>query len=249
LRIAALTIVKNGQFFLPIWYEYYCKMLGAENVFVIDNDSTDGCTIGCQNIISAPMKYDFDHAAIRACVHEEMALLLESYDYVMFTDVDEIVSPNLAKYAGIEGFIDHWESLSPTEAIHGVGWQIITDKKAPEIHAYDPLLWQREQMVQLSNFYKPVISTKPVKSFTDYNSSTCACSALYIFHLNHISYEESLRKWELEKTYKWNPRDLATTNSWQHRIKSKSDFNKYFYDCKQAVGHSIDIPLWARDLV
>lgn len=43
---AAITIVHNEPVFLPIWLRYYARFFGAEDLYVLDNDTTGGSTDG-----------------------------------------------------------------------------------------------------------------------------------------------------------------------------------------------------------
>ncbi|MGI4940925.1 MAG: glycosyltransferase family 2 protein, partial [Janthinobacterium lividum] len=44
MRIAALTMVWNEPFFLPLWLRHYGRHLGPQNCFVLDHGSDDGST-------------------------------------------------------------------------------------------------------------------------------------------------------------------------------------------------------------
>ena len=43
-RRAVVTIVHNEPVFLPIWLGYYSRFFAAEDIYVLDNESTDGST-------------------------------------------------------------------------------------------------------------------------------------------------------------------------------------------------------------
>ena len=44
MKIAVVTMVFNEREFLPIWLRHYGPQVGYENLFVIDDGSTDGST-------------------------------------------------------------------------------------------------------------------------------------------------------------------------------------------------------------
>jgi hypothetical protein len=43
-RRAVLTMVHNEPVFLPIWLRYYSRFFGADDIYVLDNDTSDGST-------------------------------------------------------------------------------------------------------------------------------------------------------------------------------------------------------------
>ena len=43
-RRAVVTMVHNESVFLPIWLRYYSRFFAPEDIYVLDNDSTDGST-------------------------------------------------------------------------------------------------------------------------------------------------------------------------------------------------------------
>ena len=45
-RRAVLTIVHNEPVFLPIWLRFYSRFFAADDIYVLDNDTTDGSTDG-----------------------------------------------------------------------------------------------------------------------------------------------------------------------------------------------------------
>lgn len=104
-RIAAITMVRNDQFFLHKWVEYYGKELGRENLFVYfdgkDQIIPDFCNginthvvdkIG-QTVVSS------DKGRIKFISEKASALFSSGYDIVIGGDADEylVVDPRTGK--------------------------------------------------------------------------------------------------------------------------------------------------------
>ncbi len=84
-------MVHNEPFFLPIWLRYYSRFFAAEDIYVLDNDSTDGST-DRDGFVRIPVSHDrVDHTWMVRTIEELQHELLERYDVVLVTDVDEIV--------------------------------------------------------------------------------------------------------------------------------------------------------------
>ena len=76
MRIAAVTMVRDEATFLPLWLNHYGAAFGPENLFVIDDGSTDGSTAGrgIANLVAkgrSPLDEE-DRAALVSAFHAEL---------------------------------------------------------------------------------------------------------------------------------------------------------------------------------
>ncbi len=95
-RRAVVTMVHNESVFFPIWLRYYSRFFAPEDIFVLDNESIDGSTDG-DGFVRMPVQHDrVDHTWMAATVGRLQNELMESYEVVLATDVDEIVAPDPA---------------------------------------------------------------------------------------------------------------------------------------------------------
>ena len=87
-------MVHNEPVFLPLWLSYYSRLFAPGDIYVLDNDTTDGST-DREGFVRIPAPTCRRRCAvdardtIQALQHE----LIERYDIVMVTDVDEFVAP------------------------------------------------------------------------------------------------------------------------------------------------------------
>ena len=104
-RIAAITMVRNDDFYLRKWVEYYGAQLGRENLYIFfdgeDQTIGDFCEgthaslhakIGTK-VVSA------EKGRLRFLSEQASQLLSDGYDYVIGVDADEfiVVDPKLGK--------------------------------------------------------------------------------------------------------------------------------------------------------
>jgi len=189
-------------------------------------------------------QYDFDHKWLRQTAYSIMRYLLMFYDYVLCIDADEILVPDPRKYKNIKDYVEK----NQKKILYSTGYEIIGKKKDKPIDFEKPILQQRSEWVKLKNFYKPVLSTVPIrKMYSDYNNSTLADPELYLIHLNRIDYKTSFDKYKMEKSYKWNPYDAKRSHGWQHRLKNDDAFDEYYLKIKNSVGKVEPIPKWIKD--
>ena len=107
VRLAALTMVRDEQVMLPRWVRHYSRECGAENLFVVDDNSTDGSTddLPC-SVLRIPSWGDkhFESTRMRV-VSNIAAALLEAYDAVLFADADEFLVADPEKYDGLRDLV------------------------------------------------------------------------------------------------------------------------------------------------
>ena len=91
-KCAVFTIVKNENYFLPIWLKHYKKYFNNSDIYVLDHQSNDGSTNNLDvNVIRIDYKLAFDHHWLVQTVQQQQTKLLEEYESVLFAEVDEII--------------------------------------------------------------------------------------------------------------------------------------------------------------
>ena len=164
-KIAALNMVRNDDFYLRKWVEYYGGQLGKENLYIffdgLDQQVAPFCAgthakavekIGTQVVAAEKGRLQFLSG-------QAAQLLADGYDLVIGVDADEyvVVDPklglSLAEYLGetpING------SLSPLGLDFG---QKIGEE--PDITEAEPFLQQRHYAQIGTRYTKPSILAKP----------------------------------------------------------------------------------------
>jgi len=107
VRVAALTVVRDERAMLPRWVRYYGDQLGAENLLVVDDCTTDGSTadLPCRVIQSGGFPEGRFEKARMALVSRLGAELLRDHDAVIFTDADEFLLADPDRYEGLRDFV------------------------------------------------------------------------------------------------------------------------------------------------
>ena len=165
-RICALTMVRNDEFYLRKWIEYYGNQLGRENLYVYldgkDQEIPEWCNgvsvvavdkIPGQVIEAEKGRLDF--------LSKTAADLLKRYDLVIGTDADEflIVDPELG--------ISLVEYLSKSEikvSLSGLGIDVGQHTgEESDITSDIPFLEQRHYARLSTRYTKPCVIAKPVR--------------------------------------------------------------------------------------
>jgi hypothetical protein len=102
-----MTVVRDEQIMLPRWVSYYASQLGMESLIVIDDNSTDGSTSGLDCTVHRipgfhPRKFNSERDRL---VSGLASGLLVTYDAVLYTDVDEFLVADPARYDGLRDLV------------------------------------------------------------------------------------------------------------------------------------------------
>jgi hypothetical protein len=112
-RRAALTIVHNEPVFFPLWLDYYSQFFDSEDIYVLDHETTDR-SMARDGYVRIPVSHEtVDHTWMVRTIEEHQHELLDSYDVVLVTDVDEIVAPD-PQFGTLGDYIDGFEEESST---------------------------------------------------------------------------------------------------------------------------------------
>ena len=192
-RICAVTMVRNDEFFLRRWVAYYGSELGFENLFVFLDGTDQALPDWCPDVnvtarervagqVAAADKGRIDFLSSKA------AELLQRYDMVIGTDVDEflIVDPELNV-----SLVEFLSSLPPRISYSGLGIDVGQHTgKEGEIDDSLPFLTQRRHAVLSTRYSKSSEITGPVAWGSGFhrvrNRNFHIVKDLYLFHFGCV---------------------------------------------------------------
>ena len=186
LKVAAITMIYNEPEYLPIWLKYYSSQLGYQNCFVLDHGSDDDCTrdISCGGVFHLPRTPQDENKRVDT-ISNIVNSLLNYYDVVIYSDVDEIIVPNPSVFGGIADFC---ASMSdPVITAVGLNVHHLVDVE-PELDLSKPILLQRHWVRFVSPMCKPIITRVPIRWGRGFHSSNhpLVFGDIYLFHLRYF---------------------------------------------------------------
>jgi len=159
--VAAITMTRDEGPMIRHWVDHYSRQLGADNVYVIDDHSTDGSTddLPC-HVLKFPYlnKYAFEQSRI-GLVNAISAGLLMACDAVLFTDADEFVVADPERHAGLREFVDARPGRS---ALGYLGYNVIQAPEEAPLDFSRPLLEQRRWAKYVPLMSKPGLKWDPI---------------------------------------------------------------------------------------
>lgn len=164
-KICVITMIRNEEFFLPKWINYYGLQLGEENLYVYldGKDQTIPDDIGRAHIIPCDriggQVVSAEKSRLSFLSNRAMELLKE-YDLVIGVDIDEflVVDPILNKTLQ-----EYLNSIEIKTSLSGLGLDVGQHLKLEkQIDGSKPFLNQRGYAVLSARYTKPSIISKPV---------------------------------------------------------------------------------------
>jgi hypothetical protein len=228
LRVAAITTAWNESMFLPLWLRHYGHHLGAENLFVIDNDSDDGTTValGASSRIRYP-RGPYDDVARVVYVSQLINAIRLNYDAVIIADCDEFLVPDPKLYGSLKDFI----AATPGDALMAIGLNVhhMLTEEAPFDPAR-PLFEQRRHVQFVSPMCKPAITRKDVAYSPGFHNSSLrpVLGALYNFHLRWVDCGYTLKRLHMTRTMQWKD-----SSSWHYQRQPDEDTLNHFLHIKK----------------
>jgi hypothetical protein len=231
MRTAAITFVYNESFNLPIWLRYFGGLFGAKNLFVVDLGTTDGSTdnLGEVNKIALP-RTEFDEYAKTNFINNLQKGLLDYYDSVIYTDADELVVPDPAKYPDLTNYLE--EKTFDYASCVGLNIIHIMTKEDP-LDPSQPLLPQRRFARFLSATCKPALSRVPMNWAPGFHCSDKPPHIdpdLYLFHTKWIDFNLSMTRQKVSREAAYSKRTVDQGMGAHSRYDNERFVREGFFD-------------------
>jgi hypothetical protein len=213
--LAVVTMAYNEIDMLPIWLRYYAAQVGAEACYVIDHGTNDGSTrdLGGANRVRIP-RSALDNPKRTDFCAEFCNALLKYYDYVIYTDSDEILTPDPAEH---DNLIDYVSAPGREVVTSAFGLNIVHRlHHESRIDIDRPILGQRRWGVANASMCKPLLIREPVKWAPGFHSSKhpIVFDGLFLFHLAYYDLQTALRRQEKRRRTEKKTADTAV----HHRV-------------------------------
>jgi hypothetical protein len=225
---AVITIVNNEPFFLPLWLGYYSRFFAEQDIYVIDNETSDGSLErgGFQRI---PARHEaIDHRWMVETVQKLQHELLTRYDVVVFTDVDEFIAPaprvgTLGDY--LDGFDEKWVNCLGYEILHQ------PDSEAP-LDRHRPILQQRHHWFYNDAYSKAAVATMPLTWRPGFHGRADfhfnLDPDLRLIHLHRVDHDACLARHRTRSTRPWSTYDAAHGWAAHNFITESEAFEHWF---------------------
>ena len=234
-RGAALTIARDEHVFLPIWLRYYSQFFPPEDLYVLDHGTSDGST-DRGGFVRVPVSHDtVDHTWMVRTIEAQQHELIEQYDVVVVTDVDEIVAPH-PDFGTLADYIDRLDE----PYVNCMGYELIhlVDREG----CFDParkVLDQRGHWFANQIYDKPALATEPMRWVPGFHRSAELKMRpdpdLHLIHLHRMDYDICLERHRYRQRRAWNSRDIELGWAGHNLITDEAEFATWFYGDSNAA--------------
>jgi len=255
-KIAILTYVHNEPFFFPIWIKHYSSIFSSEDIYVINNNSTDGSFEETQkkytfNEIKFETEYNHDFYKLFDFIKIKIDELLSKYSGIYIAECDELLFHKDGLIRAASTYIKH--RLSTVRCLSYEPVQIyfgIKDYIEHELDLKKPLLSQRKYWRESWWMRKCVFITENIPFYLHMHDHddiyTFADYKLMMMHLKFIDFEQLWKRNELTiQKGNISPIILKNNFGWQNRL-DKQTFVGMFLN---AIQQSSEIPEKYRNLI
>ena len=231
------TTAKNQSTFLPIWLDYYSKIVSMQDIYILDDGSTDGSTdnLDC-NVIKIDHPFAQDHVHITDMVNNMQSKMLQKYQYIMYAQTDGIV-----KHLQYENLLDYIKHLKDKQLgnIRCRGVQIWHNRqKQKDYNPKESILSQRNYWFSNDAYSVPCISNYKLNYTMCFHQADNMCNYiqqnLLFIHLHRFDYN-------LHMSRKLSFNSLIRVNQspqwgWQNKLSTQKQIHDYFvmpYNCNK----------------
>lgn len=252
------TIVRDEEFFFPIWLKYYLQYFKPSDIYVLDHESRDSAAEQLKDLqhqfgfkhIPVYNNASFSHRWLLSIVSEFAKFLHKSYASMLFTEVDEIVAvrpggvyadlPTAAESAAKQSRF--FKRCSGYEVVQRVD----IDSRVLDVHSL-PLLAQRDWWYPSLEYSKPVLIRRPVEWTSGFHLCTellwleetitvpgrdtvvVTCDPdLYLIHINKIDLQQFLKRNTIHEKRKWDDTVRRSHSGRQSRATTEKEAIPFF---------------------
>jgi hypothetical protein len=227
---AVITIVNNEPVFLPIWLGYYSRFFAPEDIYVLDNASTDG-SVQRPGFVRIPVEHEtVDHPWMVETIEQLQHELIDRYDCVLVTDVDEIVAPHPAS-GTLGDYLDRFDE----EWVNCLGYEVLhIGESEPPLDLARPIFEQRGHWFFNDAYDKAALATVPMSwrpgfhGRTDFHTNLDP--DLRLIHLHRMDYDICLERHRIRSRRPWAEKDARKSWAVHNRITEEQDFRRWFYE-------------------
>jgi hypothetical protein len=185
-NVAVITMARDEGTMLRRWVEHYSREVGAENLVVVDDNSSDGSTddLPCPVLRIPPLTKKSFEPARMGLLGGLSAGLLEAYDAAIFCDVDEFIIADPKVHESLRHFV---AARPGRQAVGVMGLNVVHDiAQEPPLVEGEPILGQRSLAKFLPLMCKPSLKWEPANWALASHGIKCPFEVdpeLFMFHM------------------------------------------------------------------
>ena len=218
MRVAALTMSYNEPVWAPVWARHYSRQVGAEHCYLMDHGSDDGSADALGIHVERLERSPLEEIERAARVSARVAVLLERYDAVVHTDVDELVIADPLRFRDLRAFA----AESDGAVVTAVGLDLHhLPQEETGLDPRRPIGAQRRWVRFSGSMCKPVFVRRAVVWEPGFHSCDAPTDTQGLF-LIHMRYAD--RWFGVQRLRRTRAQAFATIDMARHQRVSDAEF-------------------------
>jgi glycosyl transferase family 2 len=237
---AVITMVHNEPVFLPLWLRYYSRFFRPDDIYVLDNETSDGSTER-DGFVRIPVEHDrVDHTWMVRTIEGLQHDLLGRYDVTLVTDVDEIVAPT-PEWGTLGEYLDRFAE----DFVNCLGYELLHMRDSePPLDLSRPVMDQRGWWFMNAGYDKAAIATEPMRWKPGFHGREDFAfnldPDLRMIHLHRMDYDLCLERHRTRNRRPWAKEDADQGWAVHNQIVDEREFERWFYEDSCFAGIEID---------
>ncbi|MEV0675833.1 RICIN domain-containing protein [Actinosynnema sp. NPDC050436] len=227
---AVLTLVRDEPDFFPRWLDYYSRFFAPEDIHVLHHQPPADARPD-DRFVRTPIHHEvFSSDWHRDIVQHHQHDLIDRYDVVLSTDVDEIVAPD-PRFCDLGGYLDRFDR----DFVNCTGYEVLhLHDREPPLDPARGVLAQRSTWFANPLYSKPLLARVPMTWLGGFHErvdhATDQDPNLYLIHLHRMDYDTCLRRHRTRTTHQTAQDDIDNYRGYQNRIVEPEQFHHWFYN-------------------
>lgn len=228
-KFAVFCPIKNETTFSPIWFKYYSQFLPVEDIYFLDFGSDNISNI-CQ--VSKSDKNIYDASELFQEIKRFHAELLNEYEYVIPTDVDEILYHKDGLYNYINNFKGNFVRSKGYELVH-------LPEIEPDFDITQTIFSQRNYWFRSPYHYdKTLITNKPLNwsiGLHYCHELDVVDDDLLLIHLHRFDYKTCIERHLRWSDYKWSEDTVDNNYNWHYRQSDVDKVSNWYFSLEGEI--------------
>jgi hypothetical protein len=229
---ALLTLVRDEPEFFPLWLGYYSRFFDPRDIYVLHHQPPPGLPPDDRFVRIPVYQEVFSSAWQRDLVQHHQHVLVDRYDTVLCTDVDEIVAPD-PRYGDLGDYVDRFGESE--DYVSCTGYEVLhLEGTEPPFDPSEKVLSQRSTWFSNPLYSKPLLARVPMLWKGGFHERADDAArhdpCLRLIHLHRMDYRIC---WNRHRRRARQPRDevdIANERGYQNRIVEPDQFRHWFYN-------------------
>jgi hypothetical protein len=278
--LAVLTIAQDEREFMGKWLSHYLRHVESRDIYILHHGDDSGwgppdarVRMHCgdpgyslpvrkagysPNVVPVFREESFDHDWLRETVSRFYAFLLQSYEYVLFAEADELVTPAPGPggvIANLAEWIDaHRGQFTREYGFRATGYEVVhrPDYGEPDLTPNMDWLPCRNWWYRSRLYSKTLLARLPLEWCAGFHEAAGYHAGhvrqepmpeLLLVHLHKVDVQLALAKARRNAARRWSARDVAAGAGWQNRLTTEDGMLDYFL--RNVDTNGVQIP-WER---